>query len=107
MRQKGIFGTDDPDKNTSLRPFELVCRDTCPFERFPTHLQEQSLLWVHFNRFSWRYAKKAGIEFTHIFLQKSGLFEIDFPGYARLRVIEVLDVESVPRNLNDAITTCG
>src|SRR5436305_8126287 len=105
MRQKGIFGTDDPDKNTSLRPFELVCRYTCPFERFPTHLQEQSLLRVHFNRFPWRYTKKVGIKVAYIFLQKSGLFKIDFPSSVGIRVIEILDVPSIPRNPNDSIAS--
>src|SRR5437667_6088440 len=104
-RQKGIVGTCYPDKNTGLRPFESVRGDTCSFQSFPTHLQQQSLLGIHFNRFPWRYAKEAGIKVAHIFLQKPGLFEIDFSGSVGIGVIEILNVESLPRNLNDSVTT--
>src|ERR1700728_435175 len=100
----GIIIAADAKINPGASFLEIRRRLAGMFESFPTHFEQQTLVWIHRERFAGRDTKELRLEPVHL-IQESAKPRGNLARGVGIRIVVGFYVPTIPRNFSHATAT--
>ena len=104
--QPAIIGIAQGKKYSCFVPRRMCWTAPRIFERFPSHLKRDTVLWIKFDRLARRNAKETSVESCYVG-EKCTVSRVHFAGRIGIRIVVIFNLPSGSRNLGDGTQPSG